>query len=172
MSKKSVPDRFYSGGDFNDIYLRQQQDANLNKSSYSEGQDVREAPFEFIDVFKDERYKKFWQIQCPQCKANGKSVMLYWVGQHPLMWRCPVCEKDYDEKTLGIKGSSLSEKKSNEQNIKLNECPKCHNQSYFQNENGEYECLNRDCSQYANFWGKCPIGGKHNFKRVVKKKRG
>lgn len=30
---KFVPDRFYDGGDFNDIYLRQQQDSNLKDKS-------------------------------------------------------------------------------------------------------------------------------------------
>jgi hypothetical protein len=33
---KSVPDRFYDGGDFNDIYLRQQTDSCLNDNSQRE----------------------------------------------------------------------------------------------------------------------------------------
>ena len=36
MAKKGVPDRFYNGGDFNDIYFRQQQDFNLTSKNRRE----------------------------------------------------------------------------------------------------------------------------------------
>lgn len=94
LGKRFVPDRFYGGGDFNDIYLRQQQDSGIVKNN----QDKSPIPLNIFQRLLDAlpplpvhdsgcRCEICVGLKvCPECRIRSM-----YLDRKQRVWRCIKC---------------------------------------------------------------------------------
>ncbi len=115
MSKQSVPDRFYNGGDFNDIYLRQQQELRSNHSEKDKSVSPLDDSFQrWLDSLPP------LPVHAPECKCEicvglkvcpECNIRSMYLDRQRRAWRCIKCQRHYAivDPTKNSEGSAKGE---------------------------------------------------------------